>query len=72
MCEGTLMLLTPEDAEAVFASVHRLGGPGTRFLFTWLDRGLLEAAKAQNIAKVLNYCGSRYAPATSQSASATS
>ena len=58
VCEGTLMYLTPEDAEAVFASVHRLGGPGTRFLFTWLDRGLLESdPKAQNIAKVLNYAG---------------
>lgn len=58
VCEGTLMYLTPEDAEALFASVRRLGGPGTRFLFTWLDRNLLENdPKAQAIAKVLNYHG---------------
>jgi methyltransferase (TIGR00027 family) len=58
VCEGTLMYLTPEDAEAVFASVRRLGGPGTRFLFTWLNRTILESdPKAQNIAKVLSYAG---------------
>jgi methyltransferase (TIGR00027 family) len=58
VCEGTLMYLTPEDAEGVFASVRRLGGPGTRFLFTWLDRTILENdPKAQNIAKVLSYAG---------------
>jgi len=58
VCEGTLMYLTPEDAEAVFASVRRLGGPGTRFLFTWLDRSLLENdPKAHSIAKMLNYAG---------------
>jgi methyltransferase (TIGR00027 family) len=58
VCEGTLMYLTPEDAEAVFASVRRLGGSGTRFLFTWLNRTILENdPKAQNIAKVLNYHG---------------
>ena len=58
VCEGVLMYLKPEDAEAVFASVRRLGGPGTRFLFTWLDRTILENdPKAQNIAKVLNFHG---------------
>ena len=58
VCEGTLMYLAPEDAEGVFASVRRLGGPGTRFLFTWLNRTILENdPKAQNIAKVLNFHG---------------
>ena len=58
VCEGTLMYLKPEDEEAVFASVRRLGGPGTRFLFTWVDRTILESdPKARNVAAMLSYAG---------------
>jgi methyltransferase (TIGR00027 family) len=58
VCEGTLMYLAPDDEEAVFASVHRLGGPGTRFLFTWVDRTILESdPKAKNVAAMLSYAG---------------
>ncbi len=58
VCEGTLMYLTPEDAQALFASVRRLGGPGSRFLFTWLDQSVLDTdPKAKNIAAMLSYAG---------------
>ena len=58
VCEGTLMYLKPEDEEAVFASVRRLGGAGTRFLFTWVDRAILESdPKARNVAAMLSYAG---------------
>ena len=42
----------------MFASVRRLGGPGTRFLFTWVDRTILETdPKAKNVAAMLSYAG---------------
>jgi methyltransferase (TIGR00027 family) len=58
VCEGTLMYLTPEDAGEVFESVKRLGGPGTRFLFTWLDTDVLENdPKSKYIVTALSYAG---------------
>ena len=41
VCEGVLMYLAPEKVDQMFALVRRLGGPHTRFVFTFLDRSVL-------------------------------
>jgi methyltransferase (TIGR00027 family) len=58
VCEGTLMYLTPEEAASVFALVGRLSPRGSRFVFTWVDSGLLASdPKAANLGKVLKATG---------------
>jgi methyltransferase (TIGR00027 family) len=58
VCEGTLMYLTPEEAASVFALVRRLSPKGSRFVFTWVDSGLLaNDPKAASLGKVLKATG---------------
>lgn len=58
VCEGTLMYLTPEEAASVFALVRNLSPRGSRFVFTWIDSGLMESdPKAASLGKVLKATG---------------
>jgi methyltransferase (TIGR00027 family) len=58
VCEGTLMYLTPADADSVFALVRGLSRKGSRFAFTWVDAELLATdAKAAALGKVLKATG---------------
>jgi methyltransferase (TIGR00027 family) len=58
VCEGTLMYLTPPEAESVFALVRRLSPRRSRFVFTWVDAELLaNDPKAISLGKVLKATG---------------
>jgi methyltransferase (TIGR00027 family) len=47
VAEGVLLYLAPPDVDALFALVHRLSGPGSRFVFTFLAaQSLSESARA--------------------------
>ena len=37
--EGVLMYLSPGDVDRVFAAARRCGGPGSRFIFTFMEVG---------------------------------
>jgi methyltransferase (TIGR00027 family) len=68
VCEGTLMYLTPDEAASVFGLVRRLSPRRSRFVFTWVDSGLLaNDPKAVSLGKVLKATGeplqSSYDPA---------
>ena len=58
VCEGTLMYLAPSEADGVCALAARLGAPGSRFVFTWVDARVLAAgADAAALARALESAG---------------